>query len=265
MTDPSAASQRDALARDASTGNGSLVSLESPSLAVAMGIPAYELKFLLTEAQARAVEQQARTLMVTDMHADPRLGDAYRTTSVYCDTAAFDVFHRRSPHKRRKHRLRRYDQTATIFLERKSKWGDRVKKRRTMISDAELALLAHPMSVTDWPGHWFHRHLVSRQLLPVCRIAYERVALVGHSAEGPLRLTFDRNIRGALTRTWTVDPVEDGLQVLADKVICEFKYRAFLPSLFKDIIQGLRLTPQPVSKYRTYLQYAGYVRTGGDA
>src|SRR5262249_6322007 len=157
----------------------------------------------------------------------------YRTTSLYCDTAQFEVFHRLGSFKRRKHRLRRYGQAPWVFLERKTKWGDRVRKRRTMIPDSDLALIAHPMSATTWPGHCFHRHLLRRRLLPVCRITYERLALIGQSNDGPLRLTFDRCLRGVLTRAWDLEDPGDGLPLLPGQVICEFKYRAFLPSLFK--------------------------------
>jgi hypothetical protein len=233
----------------------------SPSLAVREGAQAaaYELKFLLTEAEARAVEELARARLVPDPHGDPARGGAYCTTSLYCDTAQLDVFHRRPSYKRRKHRLRRYEDDAQIFLERKTKAGDRVRKQRTPVPDADLALLAHPMSLTDWPGHWFHRHLIRRQLGPVCRIGYKRVALIGAAPEGPMRLTFDRELHGVLTAEWRVDPIGEDLPghvaFLSDRVICEFKYRACLPALFKRIVETLRLTPQPVSKYRTFLAW----------
>ena len=234
----------------------------SPSLAVLNGAQAaaYELKFLLTEAEAQAVEELARAQLVSDPHGDPARGGAYSTTSLYCDTAQLDVFHRRPSYKRRKHRLRRYEHDAQIFLERKTKAGDRVRKQRTPVPDAELALLAHPMSLTDWPGHWFHRHLIRRQLRPVCRIGYERVALIGAAPEGPMRLTFDRELRGIMTPEWRVDPIgEDSATFLSDRVICEFKYRGFLPALFKRIVETLQLTPQPVSKYRSFLGMGGAV------
>jgi len=233
--------------------------LESPSLSASPDVPAYELKFLLTEAQAKEVEVRAAGRLAPDPHADPALGGAYETTSLYCDTAQFDVFHRTGAFKRRKHRLRRYSTTPWIFLERKSKWGDRVEKRRTMVPGTDLALFAGPASATTWPGHWFHRHLMYRQLAPVCRIAYERVAFMGETADGPLRLTFDRNIRGVFTPHWCLAGFEGGLPVLTGGVVCEFKYRAYLPGLFKEIIQAMRLTPGPVSKYRAFLRASGRV------
>jgi hypothetical protein len=232
--------------------------LESPSL-VNNGteIPAYELKFLLSESQARAVEELARQHLVPDPHGDPAAGNAYHTTSLYCDTAQLDVFHRCQGFKRRKHRLRRYGQENWLFLERKSKWGDRVKKRRSRIAEMELPLLSGPPSAEEWPGHWFQQQLRERALLPICRIAYERFALVGLSAAGPLRLTFDRRLRGELTNSWDLTSLKQGLAVLTDRVICEFKYPAFLPLVFKEIISNLCLTPSPVSKYRMFLRETG--------
>jgi hypothetical protein len=243
--------------------------IESPSLSGTPGLetPAYELKFLLTEPQAREIEERVRGRLAHDPHADPSLGNAYRTTSLYCDTAQLEVFHRLGQFQRRKHRLRRYGDAPWIFLERKTKWGDRVQKRRTAIPDGELPLFANPLSEITWSGHWFHRHLCRRRLLPVCTIAYERLAYVGRSAEGPSRLTFDRHIQGTLTKEWRLEAAHQGMRLLTDQVICEFKYQSHLPALFKEIIQAMQLTPGPVSKYRAFLRALGHGAGGrrGDA
>lgn len=239
--------------------------LVSPSLdsAATLDVPAFEIKFLLSEAQALEVIERLDGRLTQDPHADPDLNGAYRTTSLYCDTEQYDVFHRVGSCQRRKHRLRHYARTPWVFLERKSKWGERVKKRRTMIPNAELAVLANPMSLVDWPGHWFHRHLMRRGLSPVCRIAYERVALMGPSEQGPVRLTLDRHIRGIMTPEWNVAEFESGLPILTNHVVCEFKYRSYIPTLFKGIIQEMQLTPSPISKYRSYLRARGFVSDRG--
>lgn len=240
--------------------HASTPALESPSLTGSAGleIPAYELKFLLTQGQAKEVEARIGDRLEPDPHADPALGNAYQTTSLYCDTAQYDVFHRLGSCKRRKHRVRRYGDAPWIYLERKIKWADRVKKLRSVVPLTELAELANPMSATTWSGHWFHRHLVGRQLRPVCTIVYDRVVLMGRVLEGPMRVTFDRNIRGVLTKDWALGCCEDGLPILTDQVVCEFKYQAFLPALFKEVIQEMHLSPRPVSKYRTFLRALGH-------
>lgn len=225
---------------------------ESPSLALPGRVraPAYELKFLLDEGQAREVEAWARHRLVLDPHGEPALDGAYRTLSLYCDTPELDVYHRTPSYKRRKYRMRRYGSMSWAFLERKTKQGDRVAKRRTPVPEEELPLLAHPMSLVDWSGHWFHRRLLARRLLPACRIAYQRVAYVGSCAEGPLRLTLDRHVRGILTDEWRLTPFESGLPLLTGQVILEFKFRSALPALFKELVREMRLSPSTVSKYR---------------
>jgi len=225
--------------------------LQSPSLDLpGAAAPAYELKFLLDETRAQAAEAWARQHLAPDPHGDPALGGAYRTTSLYFDTPELDVFHRAPSYRRRKYRVRRYGAGPWAFLERKSKWGDRVAKRRSLVPEADVALLAHPMSVVAWPGHWFHRRLLARRLTPACRVAYQRLAFVGAGAGGALRLTIDRHVHGALTGAWDLAPVEGGLPLLHGQAILEFKFRAALPAPFKALARELRLSPGGVSKYR---------------
>jgi hypothetical protein len=226
------------------------VDFESPSLAAPGGVePAFELKFLLEPARAREVESWARGRLSLDPHGDPALGGAYRTTSLYFDTPELDVYHRSPSYKRRKFRLRRYGSAPWAFLERKSKWGDQVEKRRTAVPEGELPFLALPASLVSWPGHWFHRRLLMRRLLPACRVVYQRTAHVGACPEGPLRLTLDRRLHGILTGEWGLGPAEGGLPLLAGQVILELKFRRALPAPFKALVGDLRLTPTPVSKY----------------
>jgi hypothetical protein len=226
--------------------------IESPSLSTsANGAgPAFELKFLLDEGRAQEIEDWARRRLALDPHGDPALGGAYRTTSLYCDTPELDVYHRMPSYRRRKFRARRYGSAPGIFLERKSKWGDRVAKRRSALPEDELLLLAHPMSLVTWPGHWFHRRLLARRLAPACRITYQRIAYVGSCSEGPLRLTLDRRAHGILTSEWSLALFEGGLPLLTGQVILELKFRSALPAPFKELVTGLRLSPSTVSKYR---------------
>jgi len=229
-----------------------LAGCESPSLSTksAGAGPAFELKFLLTEHQAQQVEEWARRGLTLDPHGDPSLDGAYQTTSLYFDTPQLDVYHRAPSYKRRKFRVRRYGAAPWTFLERKSKWGDRVAKRRVAIADEELVQLTRPMSLVNWPGHWFHRSLFMRRLQPACLIAYQRLAYFGSCPEGPLRLTLDRRVRGVLCADWHVGPFDAGVPLLSEQVILELKFRAALPTPFKELVHDQRLTPAAVSKYR---------------
>ena len=83
--------------------------LDSPGLyRDAAETPAFEVKFLLSSAEAREVERRLRGRLAPDPHADPALGGAYRVTSVYFDTPALDVYRRSDGYRRRKYRVRRY-------------------------------------------------------------------------------------------------------------------------------------------------------------
>jgi hypothetical protein len=220
------------------------VDARSPSLRGrrAGDLPACEMKFLLDEATALAVEEMLSIHLSPDPHSratnDTPLG--YHITTLYCDTPEWSVLHRRGRHRLSKFRLRRYGDSPRIFLERKSKRGIVVRKRRSTIDLASLR---------DFSG-WYRNQLVRNRLAPVCLIEYDRVAYCGASVEGPLRLTFDRRIGGALHDEWSLASRQSPAPFLAGKVVCEFKFRGALPSLFKSAIATLQLAPCGVSKYR---------------
>jgi hypothetical protein len=218
--------------------------------------PAFEVKFLLTKAEAQEVERRLRGRLAPDPHADPALGGAYRVTSVYFDTANFDVYRRSPRYRRRKYRVRRYGGASTAFLERKAKRRQQVRKRRVAVPLAELAALAGAAPV-DWPGAWFAEQLTKRQLRPVCRVSYERVALIGACHEGPIRVTFDRDAHGGPAANAEPESVADGPRLLADEVITEFKFLGAMPAAFKEVVEGLRLNPKSVSKYRRCVEAVG--------
>lgn len=234
----------------------------SPSLLWPTKLAAsYELKFLLRPPQAEDVHEWARQHLALDPHADAALHDAYRIRSVYFDTDQLDVAHQTPSYKRRKFRLRRYGTEHGVFLERKSKSGDRVRKRRTLISDQELCRLQEPSADPAWPGYWFQRRLLARKLKPRCLVSYERVAHVGMAVEGPVRMTLDRHIHCVLIDGCEFDTLTNGLPLLAEHVVLELKFRSAMPAMFKRLIQEMGLSPTGVSKYRLGIQAWGLTVT----
>lgn len=231
--------------------------IESPALSQeAARLPAFEMKFVVPEADARAAEQQLRPHLALDPHADPSRGNAYRITSVCFDTPNFDVYYRTDGQRARKFRIRRYGEERLVFLERKTKRSQQVRKRRVGVPQAELGWL-DGAAAPDWPGLWFARRLELRGLRPVCRITYERTAYVGSGPGGPVRVTFDRGARGREAAGPNPEPFAGGPALLDDEVILEFKFLGALPALFKDAIEGLRLTPRAGSKYRRCVDALG--------
>jgi VTC domain len=219
--------------------------------------PAYEMKFLLSETLARDVEARLAPSLTIDPHANSELDRSYLITTVYCETPELDVLNGRGIHQRRKYRLRRYDDSNMVYLERKIKRGERVRKNRSVVAADELTRLAGFETASEWPGDWFHRQLIRRRLSPVCCVSYLRRAWIGAVESGPVRLTFDRAIRGVALHEWLPRVTEPSRLLLEDQVVCEFKFRGSLPALFKATIHDLQLVPRGVSKFRHCLRALG--------
>ena len=242
----------------------------SPGLAAAAdGLgPAFELKFLLALDQADEVEAWARRHLAPDRHGQD---GRYRVTSVYCDTPGLDVFHRTPGYRRTKFRVRRYDGAARVFLERKRKRGDRVRKQRVDVHPDELSLLGSgllpdvivgggsgPLPTTGWAGDWFRQRVCQRRLRPTACVGYHRTAFFGMADGMPLRMTMDRDLLGLPASDWHVPhDVAGGRPLLPDGVLLELKFHINMPALYRDLLELLPLQQARASKYRRCVQLCG--------
>lgn len=214
----------------------------SPSLSTtAGGGDAYEVKFRLSALEAQGAEKWAREHLMPDPHGD---NGVYHTISLYVDTPYLDIYHKSPGYRRSKYRLRRYGAEESIHLERKIRRGDRVRKRRDAIPLAEVPSLADGIN-----GSWFGERVRQRLFRPICWIGYTRTAFQSSTANGPLRLTLDRDVVGEPATGWTVPARVDGRALLPDEVILELKYRTKLPVLFHDLLAVLPSRLAGVSKY----------------
>jgi hypothetical protein len=206
-----------------------------------------EIKFLVPLCDADAIRDWARARLTPDPFGEGPFRDTYRTTSIYFDTAQFDVLQRRGSFGRSKYRIRRYGESAAVFLERKLKKRDLVSKRRSVIELGDLPRLTGTAAERHWPGFWFHRRILARDLHPVCRISYRRTALAGC---GPIRLTLDDDLQMQSLDCFEFHPVTGGGSIVDGHAILELKYRDEMPRVFHELIETFSLTPEPVSKYR---------------
>jgi len=226
----------------------------SPSLSALPDgtVAAYEMKFSISTDEVEPLKAWAAEHMQLDPHADPV--DGYEITSLYYDTPDFAVFHRKPGYDVHKYRLRRYGRDDAIELERKSKKDGRIWKSRDTMA---LGDLNRPSE--HWPVGWFPRDLSEHQFRPVCVATYRRLAFLGDSETGGIRLTFDTSAFGRATDRLDLEPVHVGLPLVTDGVIVEFKYLNSLPSLFRNAISSFRLKSTGVSKFRRCLRAAGLV------
>ena len=219
---------------------------------------AAEIKFLVTPEEGDAIRDWARTRLTPDPYGSGEGGDRYSTSTLYCETAALDVFHRRGSFGRSKYRIRRYATSDMVFLERKLRTKDMLSKRRSFVPIDDLALLgsAPPSWSRKWHGAWFGDRLATRRLGPVCQVTYDRVARLAATPYGIARLTLDAHIRAWPTQTFEYQSGEPE-PVLPGRVILEMKFRVDMPAVFKALVEEFRLSPAPVSKYRSSIVALG--------
>ena len=217
---------------------------------------ASEIKFVVPAAIGNEIRDWARANLEPDPYGGGPFNDQYHTASLYFDTSAGDVFHRRGSFGRSKYRVRRYGAADFVFLERKLRKPGILVKRRTIVALDSIGRLSEPLTDPEWPGEWFHRRLLLRQIKPVAELSYDRVARFARTAEGPARLTLDQDLRALSVSAPEFSGVEGPL-VLPGETIVELKYRQHPPAIFKRLVEEFALEPQPTSKYRL-----GMVRIG---
>ena len=216
---------------------------------------AAEIKFYVPPDRVDGLREWARARLDRDPHGGGAFGDGYRTASLYFDTSDFDVFHRRGSYGRSKYRIRRYGQADKLFCERKLKTHDYVTKRRSIVNIGELPRFAAVEPVKGWPGHWFHRRVLARELGVVCQISYERTALVHTNGHGPIRMTLDRHVRAAATNDLTFLSLDNEPSLTGENGILELKFHRELPPVFEQMIEKFGLSACPISKYRIAVRH----------
>jgi hypothetical protein len=217
-----------------------------------------EIKFVVDAAIGGQIREWARARLAPDPHGSGAFADEYRVSSLYFDTAARDVFHRRGSYGRSKYRIRRYHQEPSVFLERKLRTGQRLSKRRSTIELETLPLLAVEGALNGDSTAWFRRRVALRQLQPVCQVSYLRTALVNAGAEGFARLTLDTGMAAVASEAFSFEP-RPAIPLLREVMILELKYRQLLPGVFKELVETFALRPQRSSKYRVAVETLGLV------
>jgi hypothetical protein len=215
-----------------------------------------ETKLIVDARLGDDLRAWARNRLGPDPNGGGPHRDQYGVVSLYLDTPAHDVYHRRASFGRSKYRIRHYENDVAAFLERKLRTRLRLSKRRTRIPFEALSSLRLDNADPAHPGFWFFRRVMLRRLRPVCVIRYARTARMGDTAEGPVRMTLDTSIVATPTNIVTLD-VGTGRSLLEGHMILELKYSGVFPRVFKDLVDVFQLSPKSASKYRFAVQTLG--------
>lgn len=212
---------------------------------------AFELKFLVSEDVARGIARWAESAMSPDPHAEPGWHGGYAIQTLYLDTPDGAVANARPGYRATKLRVRRYGSGDLLYLEAKTKRGDRVRKRRTQVADNELGYLRHGVASSDWSGRFFLDLVLAKGLSPATLVSYRRLAYVSPTETRAARLTIDEGLSACSEDGWTVPRIASGRDLgLAGRVL-ELKFADVMPPKFRQLIQSFGLAPTRVSKYRS--------------
>ena len=217
----------------------------------------YELKYMLTKAQRRALVKAMEGHLALDQYGHSTI------RNIYFDTDSFRLVRRsiEKPLYKEKLRVRAYQEAeddSLIFVELKKKFNSVVYKRRVMLPHrtAMDALIHHePLPIQSQIGREIaaFREFYGPELMPAMLLTYEREAY--YPVDGTdFRLTLDENI---LWRTFDMDlgaPVGGQSVLTPDTVLMEVKTPGGIPLWMTRFLSENRIYQTSFSKYGSAYQ-----------
>ncbi len=214
----------------------------------------HEFKYMLNKGWYEILRQRAKAVMKPDSHGD---NGVYRITSLYLD----DVFDSAYNDKlmgldvRKKYRIRFYGLSPEfIRLEIKDKKGDMVSKRSVkMTYDDYKSILRGDKSFLSeerflgTAGEELHASDKLVRISPAAVVDYVREAYV--CPAGNVRITFDSRLK-TMSEMDALNGRPNFYSVFENgEIILEVKYDSFIPSYIRELLAGLPLNAESVSKY----------------
>lgn len=214
----------------------------------------HEFKYMLNKGWYEILRQRAKAVMKPDIHGN---NGVYRITSLYLD----DVFDSAYNDKlmgfdvRKKYRIRFYSLSPEfIRLEIKEKKGEMVSKRSVkMTYDDYKSILKGEKSFlaeerfSGTVGEELYASDKSVRISPAAVVDYVREAYI--CPAGNVRITFDSRLK-TMTGMDALNGRPNFYSVFENgEIILEVKYDSFMPSYIRDLLAGMPLNAESVSKY----------------
>ena len=219
----------------------------------------YEKKFLLNEAQYKAVMPILMQYMRLDEHCQE--GKEYTIYNIYYDTDDASIIRHSlsKPYYKEKLRLRTYgipsSLNSKVFLELKKKIGGIVNKRRAVLTLGEaykfLESGTRPSNLDYMNAQVLNEiayYLMNHAVKPTSYISYDRSALFGKD-DSNFRITFDHNI---ITRReeLNIEKGRFGEELLgSDKYLMEVKVTSAFPVWLAKLLSENNIHKISFSKY----------------
>lgn len=212
-----------------------------------------EHKFLLYPADYTVLYHRVKAVLAPDTHQVSENG--YTVNSLYFDDSYLTAYRQKLSglEQRAKFRVRCYNQdNRLLLLEQKTRCGVHVAKAAVPLTLEEYHRMLSgdfsfmPSRADPVMRAFYERH-ATRRMRPVLTVGYKRQAFT--YPFGNVRITFDLHIEASASppdlfnRAVTYQTLPNACGVL------EVKYDEYLPSAVAELLTGVPLLSQPVSKY----------------
>jgi len=229
----------------------------------------FELKYLITEAQAAAIERYIRPFLPPDRYSKLQRGGMYPIVSLYLDSPDLQLCRETlyGVKNRFKLRIRSYTDEPEYprFFEIKRRINRVIMKSRARVTDRDVPLLLQGRSLppqgysTDEAAlNQFQLYVASIHARPMVLIRYMRQAFE-NSSENRVRVTFDRQLCYKVTREPKVRLGGSGWQhnsVTRGNVILEIKFTGRYPAWLARMVAHFDLNARSISKFATSIEQA---------
>jgi hypothetical protein len=220
----------------------------------------YELKYLIDESKAHAVEQFIRPYLHIDRYCTTRPSGLYPVVTLYLDSDDFKLCRQSLEGQKNRFKLRIRSYTDELdyprFVEIKRRINNIIVKSRARVMDEELAAVVSGISLPETRYAGDQETLKQFQLYcrgigaqPVLKLRYTRRAYEGDT-ENRVRITFDRDMAYRICNKPDLTLNGTGWQHCnMSTVILEIKFTGCYPAWLGRMAKCLDLRQWSVSKY----------------
>jgi len=230
----------------------------------------YEMKYLITESQAAAMERYIRPFLEPDKYSKLQRGGRYPIVSLYLDSPDFRLCRETMTgvKNRFKLRIRSYtdDPEYPRFFEIKRRINRVIMKSRARVMDRDVPLLIRGRSLppqgytTDEAAlRQFQLYVASIHAGPMILVRYTRQAFESTS-QNRVRVTFDRSLSYKVSDEPCVRLGGSGWRhndITVHDTILEIKFTGTHPLWLTRLVEDFGLELNSVSKYATSVEQAG--------
>jgi hypothetical protein len=209
----------------------------------------YEYKYLISYREYLIIKDYIKFTLPND-----RSGEKYSISSIYFDTANFDMYKQKSDglFEHNKIRLRQYSDSFNpnekIYLESKQKRELAQIKKRISFENID----AFKKYMQEPKNDYFYNLNQTTPLKPIVNVIYDREAYEDLIDNKRLRVTFDSNLRAEspeLTTKLKQNPILTNPK-FSPYILMEIKYsKRKLPDFINKLLKKFQLQNETFSKY----------------